>query len=1297
MKNKLLKFPTSLKRVLKTITVILLTLLLLVLLVPTAIYVPWVQRMVVSRTLSVLNDNPDNLHYDIGSLQLRFPLEIELWDVCLSKGQGSSVNDTLVYVHHLHTALDQFPWGEQTDYVVGQILVEGVQTGIDSSFVTGLDLRGSLDTLRVQEIVLNLDSNCLSVNDILLSAPHFAMQYAASDTVVEEEPDTTSSAPWQVALGALRVENLAFHYDQWRVDSLNLGLEKLLLADTRFGIDTLTLCLPHSHIDLSLASDLSYLNDEASGWLRSSFGMALAQQDIVHVVGEALPDLAKQLPDSADLRSRFSLFLNPDTLIVAPLSLSWPGYFDVDGEVHAVHPFDNLLRKADLQMEVALVRLDTLLTQFLGSVAQRGYQVPDGLNFSVTATEEGDNFDALLFLNQDTLKRLSATATYNLASEEYRAALALADFCVTDYVPDLLLDNVNLQLDAQGRHFDFAHPSTLLKANLAIDTLHFVQPSDSSQLEVALRSLSLQADKVKDSLQVHSVINFDMSEFGSFDSLRIDFQNSLSHIGLHVGVGDALVDVDAACDVWQLMDISDQVMRELDVQTTNKAFDINMLQRDIPDLTVGIGMKQDNPIVPLLRQQGVGFDAFNVTLTNSDSLRMNLVIDTLRYEGTQVAKVEAKLVPSEGNYDYRLGVLYRDTMTDLDFKLGVKARLLSDSILAQGNLWADTMRVLDFDGCLTNRIRADVYLASLPLSVANGFLGDDLKLQGTLEGHASLDCDSVDFNALHAAIWFDSASVWYEGCDMTLGLPSDSIVYQRGLLQLNHIRFMTSNGQPIQIDGSVDMRKQMDNPEMDLVIKADNAQLFSNKRRKTRGQFVYGMLPLSAQVAVIGALDNLKVTGQVSVPRGCDLTYFYEEDGSVINNSQLNDLVEFISFDEIDSTIVVLKESGQLPERPYHKHSDMDVNLKLRISPTTKVTAWLPTGTNDKAMIRGGGDLKIALNENGELQLSGGYNVSDGDINFKLPMLPVTKEFALTNESWLRWSGIVDQPELNLKATENVKCTINDAASGARVVKFVVSILIKGTLEDMDILFDCSAPEDANIQSELASLTEEERTKQALMLLIAQTYSGPSASASSAGLSSANAAMSNLINKELESLLTNKLKHTEINVGIDTYDPNGTGVQQTDYSLSVSQRFFNDRMRVTVGGKMSTGDEVQQDEGAVLSDVSLEWLIKADASQYARLFRHINYQSILEGQVIESGIGYVQKRDAFKFKHLFIRSRRKQDETRRAMLKKLQEQQLEQVREDAKKKINNEKQNENHNQNQNHNQNENETKGGTYE
>ena len=251
----------------------------------------------------------------------------------------------------------------------------------------------------------------------------------------------------------------------------------------------------------------------------------------------------------------------------------------------------------------------------------------------------------------------------------------------------------------------------------------------------------------------------------------------------------------------------------------------------------------------------------------------------------------------------------------------------------------------------------------------------------------------------------------------------------------------------------------------------------------------------------------------------------------------------------------------------------------------------------------------------------------------------------------------------------------------------------------MDILFDCSAPEDATIQSELASLTEEERTKQALMLLIAQTYSGPSASASSAGLSSANAAMSNLINKELESLLTNKLKHTEINVGIDTYDPNGTGVQQTDYSLSVSQRFFNDRMSVTVGGKMSTGDEVQQDEGAVLSDVSLEWLIKADASQYARLFRHINYQSILEGQVIESGIGYVQKRDAFKFKHLFIRSRRKQDETRRAMLKKLQEQQLEQVREDAKKKINKENQNDNEklNENINENHNQNETKGDTHE
>lgn len=1198
------------KRVLKWIGITLGVILLLVLSVPVLLYVPMVQDFVVKRTLAVLNDNDEDLRYDIGQLRLRFPLDVELWNVCLSR---PSTADTLAYVHHLHTALDEFPWQEQTDFVVHQLLVEEVRAAIDTALVPGLDLSGTIDTLRIREVVLNLDSCAVSVEGILLHKPHFDVAYTSVDTAATEEPDTTQSAPWKVTLGALDIRDTHVKYDVWLVDSLNLHLSQFNMEGLALSVDTLTVDLPESHIGVSAKMDLSYLNDSTSGWGRAHMAVQLARADVLKMAGRGIPELATYWPDSTDVAARLSAYLTPDELEVSPLYLQVPGLVDLQGEVKSLHPFDNDLRLADLHLQTVLTHANVLLPLLADSTGQVGFQLPDSLTLTLVGNERQNQYQVEMSLDQDTLCRLQAQGAYNLKSETYWADVHLKHLYASDFVPDVPVEDLNLDLSLEG--------------------------------------------KALDRVLAHAEIGCDLQQWGEVRELTIDFDNSANRMTLGLQGGDAKVNVEAGCDLNHLMAITDRVMHELDMQSTSKIFDINALQRTIPSLRIEAGMRQENPLMPVLRQYGVAFDTLNLCLTNTDSLRLDATVDSLRYDDIQVAHIGARLVPKGGNYDYLADVFYEDTITGKDFGLDVKARLLSDSILAEGNLRADSMDVLSFDAALTNRIHADFYLATLPLAMVNGFMPDVAKLEGYLNGHACLDCDSIDFNALEAAIWFDSASVWYEGCDMTLGLPHDSIVYRDGQLLLDRIRFQTCNDHPISITGKVDLRQDMANPDIDLIIMADDAQIVNNKRRKTRGQFLYGTLPVSTAISVLGRPDNLKVTGKVTIPEGCNLTYFYE-DNSIATSSQLNDLVEFVRFDEDVDPDEDIENNKITKEQSNASASQLDVNLKLSIHPSTQVLVYLPTSSDDQVMIQGGGDLKMSMDGNGNLQLSGGYDVKGGNIDFQLPMLPVTKKFALTDDGWLRWSGIIDQPELNLKATERIKCTINDATSGTRVVRFVVSILIRGTLENMDIIFDCSAPDDAAIQSELASLTEEDRSKQALMLLIAQTYTGPSASTGSAGISSANAALSSLLNKELESLLTGKLQHTEINVDIDSYDANGTGSQKTDYSVSVTQKFFDDRMRVTVGGKMSTGDEVQQNDASIINDVSVEWLIKKDASQYARLFRKTNYESVLEGEVVETGVGYVQKREAFSFWHLFLRSNQKRREALEAKLKQLQEEEF---------------------------------------
>lgn len=58
--------------------------------------------------------------------------------------------------------------------------------------------------------------------------------------------------------------------------------------------------------------------------------------------------------------------------------------------------------------------------------------------------------------------------------------------------------------------------------------------------------------------------------------------------------------------------------------------------------------------------------------------------------------------------------------------------------------------------------------------------------------------------------------------------------------------------------------------------------------------------------------------------------------------------------------------------------------------------------------------------------------------------------------------------------------------------------------------------------------------------------------------------------------------------------------------------------------------------GARLGDMSLEWLIKKDGTHYLKFYRRYNYESVFEGEILETGIGYAQERQAYKFKHLLI-------------------------------------------------------------
>lgn len=241
------------------------------------------------------------------------------------------------------------------------------------------------------------------------------------------------------------------------------------------------------------------------------------------------------------------------------------------------------------------------------------------------------------------------------------------------------------------------------------------------------------------------------------------------------------------------------------------------------------------------------------------------------------------------------------------------------------------------------------------------------------------------------------------------------------------------------------------------------------------------------------------------------------------------------------------------------------------------------------------------------------------------------------------------KPTLKFKATDRIRASVADGENGgSRMVNFDVSIIVKERLDRISFAFDVEAPDDAAIQNQLAAMDSEERGKQALYIMVAKTYlgTGPIGSGARSGnLLNMGSALNSVLTSQINALMGN-LKNASFSFGIEGHDDAEAGGKRTDYSFRYSHRFFNNRFRIVVGGKVSTGRNVQNDAETFIDNLSLEYRLDRTGTRYVRLFYDKNYESILEGEITEAGVGMVFRKKLDKLSELFI-FRRKREKNKR--------------------------------------------------
>ena len=143
---------------------------------------------------------------------------------------------------------------------------------------------------------------------------------------------------------------------------------------------------------------------------------------------------------------------------------------------------------------------------------------------------------------------------------------------------------------------------------------------------------------------------------------------------------------------------------------------------------------------------------------------------------------------------------------------------------------------------------------------------------------------------------------------------------------------------------------------------------------------------------------------------------------------------------------------------------------------------------------------------------------------------------------------------------------------------------------------------------------EEERAKQAVSMLVTGMYLGGGTTTGKANLDM-GAALNSFLQNEINNL-AGSLKGVDLNFGMESYDEDGDGSKRTDYSFRFAKRFYNDRIRIVLGGRISTGADINQGQAQPFIDnVSIEYRLDPSGTRYVKIFHNKDYESLLEGEL----------------------------------------------------------------------------------
>jgi hypothetical protein len=659
-----------------------------------------------------------------------------------------------------------------------------------------------------------------------------------------------------------------------------------------------------------------------------------------------------------------------------------------------------------------------------------------------------------------------------------------------------------------------------------------------------------------------------------------------------------------------------------------------------------IAFEKDKPIEARLRiidKKGTGISLYSM---ENPTAQQDLSLELHRLDLKNIAQSISEELQLSGILNTDLHFIKQNDLPILVNNINVEALNYNQQDLGNLNLTTDYIPSSDtehavethlylndeehmmisgtYHGGHKEKLESELSFFNFPLSFVSAFIPPQmLQLKGQLNGEMALRGKIGRLKA-NGFVRFDSTAISSRLIGTRSTLANHPVKVKNNKLRFNRFAMISSNGSPFTVDGNIDF-SVIDKPKIDLKMNATNYEVLKAKRSPEA--LLYGKLYVDLKTRIKGTPSLLDIKGNIKVAGNSDVTYVISESALTVEN-RLENMVTFTNF----------KDRPSIRNNTVQEHYEME-GIQMLMNIDVDEGAFLNIDLDKKqknyVKLQGGGHLTLQYSPQTDLQLSGKYLLNDGEMKYSLPIIPL-KTFHIGKGSFLEWINDPMNPKLNITATEKMRSNVT-LNSQSMPVDFNVGVKITNSLSNMGVSFLIDAPENSTIQNDLTTMSVSQRNKQAIAMLVTGVYLG--GETSNGGKLNASNALNSFLQSEISSIAKSALKSVDISLGVEQVDENGDGNNHTDYSFRFAKRFWNNRLSIIIGGKVSSG--TNRNDNAIIEDVALEWRLDKSGTRYVTLFHKQTYDNILDSEIKKTGVGIVLRKKMTKLGELFIFRRKK--------------------------------------------------------